>query len=67
MTRGYALCCRPAGSVSIRAAIAGWRRSLSRQRRRLGPMLPTGMRNLALIGLADVVGIGAAEPVGTAD
>jgi hypothetical protein len=33
----------------IRAAIAGWRRSLSRQRPRVGPMLPTGMPNLALI------------------
>ena len=36
-------------SASIKAAMAGWRRSLSRQRRRLGPMLPTGMPSLALI------------------
>jgi len=36
-------------SASIRAAIAGWLRSLSRQRLRVGPMLPTGMPSLALI------------------
>jgi hypothetical protein len=36
-------------SAPIRAAIAGWRRSLSRQRLRLGPMLPTGMPSRALI------------------
>jgi hypothetical protein len=36
-------------SVLIRAAIAGLRRSLFRQRLRHGPMLPTGMPSLALI------------------
>jgi len=36
-------------SVLIKAAIAGSRRSFSRQRLRLGPMLPTGMPSLALI------------------
>jgi len=42
---------RPALSAAplIRAAMAGSRRSLSRQRRRFGPMLPTGMFSLALI------------------
>jgi hypothetical protein len=35
--------------VLIRAAIAGLRRNLSRQRLRHGPMLPTGMPSLALI------------------
>ena len=29
--------------------MAGWRRSLSRQRLRVGPMLPTEMPSLALI------------------
>jgi hypothetical protein len=33
----------------ISAAMAGQRRSLSRQRLRLGPMLPIGMFSLALI------------------
>lgn len=36
-------------SALISAAMAGSRRSLSRQRRRLGPMLPTGIPSLALI------------------
>ena len=36
-------------SASISAAMAGWRRILSRQRLRVGPMLPTGMPSLALI------------------
>ena len=36
-------------SIPVNAAIAGWRRSLSRQRPRFGPMLPTGMPSLALI------------------
>jgi hypothetical protein len=35
--------------VVIMAAMAGWRRSLSRQRLRYGPMLPTAMPSLALI------------------
>jgi len=34
--------------VLISAAMAGWRRILSRQRLRVGPMLPTGMPSLAL-------------------
>jgi hypothetical protein len=33
----------------MRAATAGWRRSLSRQRARLGPMLPTGLPSMVLI------------------
>ena len=37
------------GSAPVRAAMAGWRRILSRQRRRVGPMLPTGMPSRALI------------------
>lgn len=36
-------------SALISAATAGWRRSLSRQRLRIGPMLPTEMRSRALI------------------
>jgi hypothetical protein len=36
-------------SASISAAMAGERRSLSRQRLRVGPMLPTGMPSRALI------------------
>ena len=36
-------------SAFIRAAIAGSRRSFSRQRPRFGPMLPTGMPSVALI------------------
>ena len=36
-------------SALTSAAMTGWRRSLSRQRRRVGPMLPTGMPSLALI------------------
>src|SRR6185312_8322671 len=42
---------RGAFSVSAltSAAMAGCRRSLARQRPRLGPMLPTGMPSLALI------------------
>ena len=36
-------------SASIKAATAGSRRSFSRQRRRVGPMLPTGMPSSALI------------------
>ena len=35
----------------ISAVMAGWRRSLSRQRRRVGPMLPAGMPSLALISV----------------
>ena len=35
-------------SALTRAAIAGWRRSLSRQRPRVGPMLPGGMPSRAL-------------------
>ena len=35
--------------VLIRAAMSGWRRSLSKQRRRVGPMLPTGIPSRALI------------------
>ena len=42
---------RPLGwdSALIRAAMAGQRRILSRQRLRFGPMLPTGMPSRALI------------------
>jgi hypothetical protein len=41
--------CALSASALIRAAMAGWRRSLSRQRPRLGPMLRAGMPSLALI------------------
>jgi hypothetical protein len=40
---------RPADAALIKAATAGWRRSRSRARARLGPMLPMGMPSLALI------------------
>jgi hypothetical protein len=40
-----------AGWASVRAAMAGWRRSLARQRLRLGPMLPAGMPSWALISV----------------
>ena len=42
---------RPAqvASALVKAAIAGWWRSLARQRARVGPMLPTGMPSVALI------------------
>ena len=36
-------------SVLVNAAMAGWRRSLFRQRRRVGPMLPTAIPSLSLI------------------
>ena len=35
----------------ISAAMAGWRRILSRQRRRVGPILPTGIPSRALISV----------------
>jgi hypothetical protein len=44
-------------SALIRATMAGWRRSLSRQQRRLGPMLPTGMPSLAPISAQDRAGL----------
>jgi hypothetical protein len=34
-------------SVSVSSAMAGWRRSLARQRLRLGPILPIGIPSLA--------------------
>ncbi len=40
-----------AGWASVRAAMAGWRRSLARQRLLLGPMLPAGMPSRALISV----------------
>jgi hypothetical protein len=46
---GHASHVVPPVSALIRAASAGWRRSFSRQRPRLGPMLPAGMPSLALI------------------
>ena len=38
----------------VSAAIAGSRRSLSRQRLRAGPMLPTGTPSLALISVSEM-------------
>lgn len=40
----------------VSAAIAGSRRSFSRQRLRVGPMLPTGAPSLALISVSDMGG-----------
>ena len=45
------LLCVVRASALISAAMAGWRRILSRQRRRVGQMLPTGMPSLALISV----------------
>ena len=44
-------------SIPVNAAIAGWRRSLSRRRPRFGPMLPTGTPSLALISAYDIGGV----------
>src|SRR5262249_61677027 len=45
-TEGYP---SPSPASVIRAAMAGWRRSRSRQRARVGPMLPMGRPSLSLI------------------
>jgi Fe-S oxidoreductase len=45
-TEGYP---SPSPASAIRAAMAGWRRSRSRQRARVGPMLPVGRPSLSLI------------------
>jgi hypothetical protein len=50
---GYASHVPVCASTVISAAMAGERRSLSRQRARFGPMLPTGMPSLALIWAYD--------------
>jgi choline dehydrogenase len=56
-------CAGPELSASISAATAGWRRILSRQRPRIGPMLPIGMPSLALISAYGTGGSSASRAI----